>query len=361
MARVAVVGVGHLGKEHARILSSMPGVELVGVADPNPAQAEAVAQRCGCRAFADHRELLGQVSAAVVAAPTCHHHAVALDLLRAGVHLLIEKPLAPSPRQAREIVEAARDRALVLQVGHIERFNPTFEELRRLSLRPRYVHAERLGGFTGRSTDVGVVLDLMIHDLDLVLGLVGQPAQRVEAIGVAVLGGHEDIAQARVTFAGGCVADLVASRVHPEPRRRLQVWGAEGFAGVDFARRSITLMQPGEALRAGRLDSRRLNPALAASLKAELFGRFVETAELDCTQPPRADQLTRELEEFVRCVGTGETPRADGRAGLAAVELASQVLDALRSHAWGDGAVGPDQLPTPLGRLFAPAAGRGAA
>lgn len=353
MTRLAVVGVGHLGKEHARILSAMPGVELVGVADPNRPQADAIAQKGGCRAFADHRDLIGQIHGAVVAAPTSHHHAVAMDLLRAGVHLLIEKPLASSLPQARELVETAR--GLVLQVGHIERFNPAFEELQALPLRPRYVHAERCGGFTGRSTDIGVVLDLMIHDLDLVLALVRSPVERVEAMGVAVLGGHEDIAQARVTFAGGCVADLVASRVHPEPRRRMQVWGAEGYAGVDFAKRSITLMQPGESLRSGKIDSRRLDPSVVAGLKTELFGRFVQSVELDCNQPPRADQLTCELQEFVRCVETGAAPRADGRAGHDAIELASRVLDSLRSHAWGEGAVGPNQLPAPRGPLFTPA------
>jgi predicted dehydrogenase len=355
---VAVVGVGHLGKEHARVLSGMDGVELVGVADPNRSQAEAVAQRCRTRAFADHRALLGQAGAVVVAAPTSHHHALARDFLRRGTHLLVEKPLAATPAEAGELVELARATGAVLQVGHIERFNPAFEELQSRPLRPRYLSSERCGGFTGRSTDVGVVLDLMIHDLDLVLALVRSEVRRVESMGVAVLGGHEDLAQARLTFADGCVADLCASRVHPEALRRLRVWAAEGYAGVDFARRHLTLMQPAEGLRQGKIDSRRLDPATAARLKAGLFGPHVQVLELDCSHRHRADQLTRELEEFVRCATTGAAPRADGRAGLDALELAARVLDSIQAHRWdgtADGPAGPRHLPAPAGRLFTPA------
>jgi predicted dehydrogenase len=356
---VAVVGVGHLGKEHARILTSMPEVELVGVVDPNLAQAEAVARRCGTQAYSDHHPLVGQVAAAVVAAPTLYHHAVARDFLAAGTHLLVEKPLANNLAQAQELVGLADEHDVLLQVGHIERYNPAFEEVQSRPLRPRFITCERCSSFTGRSTDVGVVLDLMIHDLDLVLALVQAPVARVEALGVAVLGGHEDLAQARVTFADGCVADLTASRVHPEGLRRMRVWGAEGYAGIDFARRHLTLMQPAEHLRQGWIDSRRLDPALLASLKGELFGRHLQVHELDLSQRHGADQLTRELEEFVRCVQTGQTPRADGQAGRNALALASQVLDSLRSHAWegrGDGPVGPHQLPAPCGFLFPPPA-----
>jgi predicted dehydrogenase len=358
---VGVVGVGHLGKEHARILALLPEVELVGVADSQAAQAEAVAGRCGTRAFTDHRQLLPLVEAAVVAVPTAWHHAVAADFLARGVPLLVEKPLAATPEQADELVALAGQNKALLQVGHIERFNPAFEELRRRPLQPRYVTCERYGGFTGRSTDVGVVLDLMIHDLDLVLALAQGPVLRVEALGAAVLGGHEDVAQARLTFAGGCVADLTASRVHPAPVRRMQVWSPEGFAAVDFARRHLTLAQPAEHLRQGRLDSRRLDGATLASLKGELFGRHLQTLELDCDS---GDQLTRELQEFVSCVRTGQRPRADGAAGRDALALAGRVLDGLRAHRWdgeAGGPAGPHHLPAPCGPLFTPQPRREAA
>jgi predicted dehydrogenase len=355
--RVAVVGVGHLGKEHARILAGMAGVELVGVADPRAAQAEAVAGRYGTRAVTDHRLLLGAVDAAVVAAPTQYHHAVAADFLRRSVHLLVEKPLAAGPGPGQELVDLAGRHGALMQVGHIERFNPAFEELQRRPLRPKYIACQRCSGFSGRSTDIGVVFDLMVHDLDLVLALVGEPVRHVEALGACVLGGHEDLAQARLTFEGGCVADFTASRVHPAPVRQMQAWGPEGYAGVDFARRHLTLMQPADHLRRRGADARPPDAAALASYRADLFGRHVEVRELDCDAS--ADQLTRELEHFVGCVRTGQRPRVDGAAGLRAVTVASRVLDAMREHCWeGErgGPHGPWQLPAPRGPLFLPPA-----
>jgi predicted dehydrogenase len=279
---------------------------------------------------------------------------VARDFLGQGIPLLVEKPLAGVLAEAEELVALAERRGALLQVGHIERFNPAFEEVQRLPLQPKFIRGERCGGFSGRSTDIGVVLDLMVHDLDLVLALVRSPVRSVEALGVALLGGHEDVAQARVTFVGGCVVDLTSSRVHPRPVRRMQVWGPEGFAGIDFARRHLTLMQPAEHLRRGRLDSRRLEPATLATLKNDLFGRHVQVQEVDCSG---GDQLTRELQDFVHCVRTGRRPRVDGRAGLDAVALAGRVLESLRVHAWdGDvaGLAGPSHLPPPRGPLFLP-------
>ena len=182
---VAVIGVGHLGKEHARILASLSGVELLAVVDPNGVQAEAVAQRCGTQACTDHRLLVDTVGAAVIAAPTAYHHSVARDFLAAGVPLLVEKPLASNLAQAQEIAHLAHEQGTLVQVGHIERFNPAFEELQSHPFRPRYIVSERCSGFSGRSTDVGVVLDLMIHDLDLVLALVRSEPIRVEAFGAA--------------------------------------------------------------------------------------------------------------------------------------------------------------------------------
>lgn len=352
--RVGVVGVGHLGKEHARILATLPDVQLVGVADPNNSQAEAVAQRCGTRAFADHLALLPRVDAAVIAAPTTHHHAVASDFLKRRLPILVEKPMAAAVRQAEQLVELAEQHGTLMQVGHIERFNPAFEELLHHPLQPKFISCERYSGFSGRSTDIGVVLDLMIHDLDLVLALVRSPLRSVEALGAAVLGGNEDLAQARVTFANGCIADLRASRVHPTPVRCMQVFGPEGFAGVDFARRRLTLMQPAEHLRRRSLDSRRLDPATLATLKAELFGRHVQIHELECNADH--DQLTRELQEFLDCVRTGRTPRVDGAAGRDALSLAGRILDSLQTHAWDgvNGPCGPWHLPTPCGTLFFP-------
>jgi predicted dehydrogenase len=353
--RLAVIGVGHLGKEHARILAGLPEAELVGVADVHAAQAEAVALRCGTQAVADYRALLPRVDAAVVVVPTVHHHDVAAEFLRRGIPVLVEKPLAPEPAQAEQLVALARLQGVTLQVGHIERFNPAFEELCRRPLRPKYVTCQRVGSFTGRSTDIGAVLDLMIHDLDLLLALVRSPVRDVQALGLSVLGGHEDVAQARVVFENGCVADLTASRVSAAPARQMQVWSAEGFARVDFAKKHLTMVQPTDELRRHRLDPRRLDAPSLARLKAELYGGYLQTLELDCQG---GDQLTRELQDFLHCVRTGERPRASGEDGRDAVALAARVLDSIRGHAWegrAAGPVGPLELPAPLAQLFAPA------
>ena len=204
-----------------RILAGLPDVELVGVVDVNGEQAQAIARTHGTRAFAVHWPLLNGVDAAVIAVPTTYHHAIARDFLSHGIPLLVEKPLTVTLAHAEELVALARQHQTMLQVGHIERFNPAFEELQRRPLQPKFVEVERTGPFTGRSTDIGVVHDLMIHDLDLLLTLVGRQVTTVDAIGAAVLGGHEDVVNARLTFANGCVANVTASRVSPGPSRRL--------------------------------------------------------------------------------------------------------------------------------------------
>ncbi len=215
--RMAVVGVGHLGKEHARILSTFPDVELVGVADVNWNQARAVAERCQTRAFGDHEDLFDEVDAVSIAAPTLYHHAIARSFLKRDLAVLVEKPITTTLAQADELVEIADRQGVPFQVGHIERFNPAFEELTRRPLNPKLIECERHGPFTGRSTDIGVVLDLMIHDLDLILSLVRSPVTDVYALGAQAFGGHEDIVNARLTFANGCMDSVTASRISPRP------------------------------------------------------------------------------------------------------------------------------------------------
>lgn len=353
--KIAVIGVGHLGKEHARILSTLEGAELVGVVDASIQQAEAVALRCNTKAYSSHKEIMDRIDAAVVAAPTKYHSDIAKDLIRHGKGLLVEKPLCIETEQAQELCTLARNQGTVLQVGHIERFNPAFEAFADLSMKPKYIRSERLGGFSGRSSDTGVVLDLMVHDIDLVCSLVNAELASVTAFGVALLGGHEDIAQARLTFANGVVCDLSASRAHPEAKRRMDVWGAEGYAGVDFITKKLTLMQPSEMLRylaesaPARVDAATLN-----SFKVELFSRHVETRTIDCARAT-GDQLTWELQDFVQAVKTKSKPRVDGRAGARAVEISNMVLDRICTHAWegqSGQATGPWDLPMPEGKLF---------
>ncbi len=358
--RLAVIGVGHLGKEHARILAGLPDVELVGVADVNPEQAQAVARRCGTQAYGDYWPLLNLVDAATIVVPTTFHHAIAAEFLRRGIPLLVEKPLTATLEQADALVALARQNGAVLQVGHIERFNPAFEELLRHPLRPKFVECERLGPYSGRSTDIGVVLDLMIHDLDLLLALVDSPVRAVEALGVSVFGRHEDVAHARLVFDNGCVANVSASRVSATGSRRMRVWAPEGYAGLDFARRQVTFIQPSEQLRLHGLEVAQLEPGTCVLLKDRMFGHHLQVRNLDCNQ---GDQLTRELQHFLQCVRTGEQPRVGGAEGRDAVALAMRVLESVRAHCWEGRAAGPHgplQPPAPAGPLFRTAEGEAA-
>ncbi|MCS6977808.1 MAG: Gfo/Idh/MocA family oxidoreductase [Gemmatales bacterium] len=352
--RMAVIGVGHLGKEHARILSSFSDVELIGVADVNLEQARMVAARCQTQAYGDFRRLIPLVDAVTIAVPTSLHHAVASEFLRRGISCMVEKPLAATLEEADELLAMAERTGAVLQVGHIERFNPVVLELERHRFQPKFIEGHRLGAFTGRSLDIGVVLDLMIHDLDLVTTLVGSPITSIQALGVSLVGPHEDLAHARLTFANGCLANLSASRVSPKASRRMRFYAPEGYVSIDFQQRKAVFVQPTEAARQFREEilARGLDPARLARLKEGLYGRYLQVREIDMQA---VDQLTLELADFVRCVQTGSTPKVSGHQGRDAVALASRILDHIRRHAWDGnafGAVGPEQLPAALGRFF---------
>ena len=259
--RMAVIGCGRLGGFHAQKLAHRDDVALVAVVDPLPANRQRVATECHTEARGRlRRSAWIDIDAAVIAAPTSLHYAIARDFWRPAIHLLVEKPLCATRAEAEELVAAARRRKVVLQVGHVERFNPAFQAAAGQLADPKYIEAVRATGFTFRSTDVGVVLDLMIHDIDLVLSLVRSPLRKVDALGVSVLGGHEDVANARLEFECGCVANLSASRVSYEPLRRMQVWSARAFASIDFAGRTATLVRPSETLLRRRFHVEGLTP-----------------------------------------------------------------------------------------------------
>lgn len=356
--RVGVVGVGHLGRHHARILAGIDGVELVAVADARIEQAEAVAKPLGARACADYRELIDDVDAVTVAVPTAMHRPIAGAFLERGIPTLVEKPLAASLREAEELLGLARDRAAILQVGHIERFNPALTALDGLGFHPKYVSAERMGTYTFRSTDIGVVLDLMIHDIDVLLSLVSAPVRSVSAIGVSLFGGHEDVANARIEFEDGCVANLTASRASYQAQRKMRLWASEGYATLDFATRKATIVRPSDCLRQGQLDLEALDLSQPAAIKDHIFGKLLR---VDHAPPPReaCDQLSLELRDFVRCVQERSRPLVSGEDALRAMRLADQVLLSLAMHAWEgrpDGPIGPRAAiaPQPIANLPAP-------
>jgi predicted dehydrogenase len=346
--RVAVVGVGHLGRHHARVLASLPDVELVGVVDARIEQAEAVAEACGTRAFSDYRELLDKFDAVSVAVPTRFHRQVAGAFLERGIPAMIEKPLATTLAEAEELVAIAEKAGVPLQVGHIERFNPALSALDGLPLRPKYIAAERLGTYTFRSTDIGVVLDLMIHDIDLVLSMVSAPVVSVAAVGVSVFGGHEDVANARVQFADGCVANLTASRASYQAVRKMRIWGAEGYATLDFATKHGTLIRPSDRLRTGHVDLEGLDLGQPAAVKERIFGKILR---VDQVQTESREPLALELEDFIAAVRTGSRPRVTGVDALAAVSLADQILRSVNEHHWEgipSGPTGPLDIPEPI-------------
>lgn len=349
--RLAVIGVGALGRHHARILSQMDGVKLVAVADPREQQAQAVAESCGCDWTTDYRTLFGRIDAASVVVPTSMHRAVTADLLQRSVPVLVEKPLAPTVEDGQLLVRLAAEHKVPLQVGHIERFNPAYQEIAASCGAPRYVRAERFSPYAFRSMDIGAVLDLMIHDIDLTLSLVKSSVSHVEAFGLCLVGGHEDSVQARLTFKNGCIADLTANRVCPTFSRNLQVWSEAGCFAADLHQRRVTRIVPGDDLLSGQLpyELAQAPGADIESLKQEMFERFFSISETDAAQ---TDQLTAELSSFVHSVRRHATPLVDGVQGLAALQVAERILAAVASHQWDGsqaGRIGPHAfLPQPV-------------
>lgn len=333
--RIAVVGAGRLGSLHAQKLAARCDVDLVAVVDPRSEARGPLAAACGAEALAEHALLRGKIDAAIIAAPTLCHHRIALDLIRSGIHVLVEKPLCPTAEEAEQLVHAAHRQGVVLQVGHVERFNPAFAIAERHT--PRYIEATRAAPYAFRSMDVGVVLDLMIHDLDLVLALARSPIQRVDALAMPVLGPYEDVAQARLEFASGCVANLLASRVNFETVRRLHLWGPEGFAAVDLANRRATVVRYSAAVQAGQLD------ALTLAAQPPAFRETVLSEHLRRQEheSPAVDALALEQQDFLESIRLGRAPKVPGEAGRDAVAAAERILQQIALR-------GPAQPPSPL-------------
>jgi predicted dehydrogenase len=340
--RTAVIGVGALGRHHARLLKELDGATLVGVADPNPEQGSTVAELCATRWYADYRQLLDEQHprAVSIVVPTVLHRRIAEECLNRGIDILVEKPITPTLADGTALCELAESRGRILQVGHIERFNPAFRALCEHTDSPKYIRAERLAPYSFRSTDVSVVHDLMIHDLDLVRALNPGRVARVEAFGVCVFGGFADIVQARLTFADGCVADLTASRVSPDVKRTLQVWSTAGCWTADLQEQSLSGIGPGPSLESGHWPRElALQPgADVAQLKLQIFERFLAKQ-----QPPveKRNALQDELRDFVTSVSQRTSPRVTGRMGVEALDLVEQVLHEVDAHRWSDSAEGP--------------------
>jgi predicted dehydrogenase len=334
--RVAVVGAGHLGKIHARLLNSQDDVELVGVADPSPAAQQQILDQVltadsDVQVISDYRKLIDQVDAAVVATPTRMHFGIAKELLEANVHTLIEKPLTDSVSDANELVGLAQRNQCVIQVGHVERFNPAIKSALDLVGQPKFIQASRMSGYTFRSTDIGVVHDLMIHDIDLVNSMFPGEVVETRANGMSMFGHNEDMAQARIQFSCGGVANLTASRCSFTPERSIQIFGTEGFAGVDLGNSTVTFVQVPKWIKNRKYDLLDTTPEQQAFIRDELFTKILPKSEISV---PKVNAILTEQQNWLDAIRNDEIPNVTAEQGKQAVEIAQSVLDSIAAHRW---------------------------
>lgn len=331
LVRIAVVGAGHLGKFHSRLAAANPAFDLVAVADPCEAACQSLADETSSRAVADYHDLIGHIDAAVVATPTVTHHKIVKELLEQGIHVLVEKPIAPTLAEADDLVETAEANGCILQVGHVERFNPVLGLVESDLRDPRFIQATRTSGYTFRSTDIGAVLDIMIHDIDLVLSIAKSPVASVSAMGVSVLGDHEDMVTAQLTFESGCVAQLTASRVSYEMQRTMQVYTMRGFAKLDFNTRTATTIHPREDVLRREFHVDSLTAEQKDHLKANLFEELLVKTT---SEAPAVNAIDEEQQDFVIAIRTGSQPRVSGAVGRDALAVAEAILAQVADHAW---------------------------
>jgi len=329
--RTAVVGAGKMGTIHAKVYSQLPDTQLVAVVDADQAKATQLADKYGCTAFTDCKDVLDKVDAVTVATPTTTHLKLAKLFLCHKIPVLIEKPLASSVREGRKIVSLARRYDTVVAVGHSERCNPVAQAIKRLNIEPKFIEAHRVSPYPFRSTDVGVVLDIMIHDIDIILSLARSKIKRVDAVGVTVIEGGEDICNARVVFENGCIANITASRLALKTERRVRVFSREAYLSVDYLKKSgIVIKTDPNKNVVGMIKEWRqqnnFNP-IAVNWPDLLH---VEQLEIDDREPVRLQQ-----EAFLRAVRDRSfSPEVSAEEGLAALRCAQKILRAVKKHKW---------------------------
>lgn len=327
--RTAVVGVGHLGGVHARIYDELEQARLVAVVDTDASRAEAVAQQYGAEVVATAEELAGRVDAVSVAVPTVDHFRVAGALLRAGVHVLVEKPMTSTLPEGRQLVELSRETGAVLQVGHVERFNPAVMAAEKHIDTPLFVEAHRLSPFSFRSADIDVVLDLMIHDLDIISHLVGTRLESVEAVGVPIFSEKVDIANARLVYASGCVANVTASRVSAKRMRKIRVFSKDAYLSLDYGEQRALIFRKSDEVRSGDIRVQDLAGRKIDNPLEFFLTRILEVEEVAFDEH---EPLKKEVESFLDAVRGKGRPAVPGEAGLRAMEEAERVKGAIRSH-----------------------------
>jgi len=327
---VAVIGAGHMGRHHVRKYAEMDSAKLIAVVDANLERARELAEPLGVKYATELTADLGDVAAVSIAVPTVDHLPIAKPLIERGVAVLVEKPLASTLADAEQIAALARKHNAIVQVGHTERFNPAVRAIDRLGVRPKFVETHRISPFTFRSADVGVVFDMMIHDIDILLHLVREEIQQVDAVGVNVLSKHEDIANARVRFGAGAVANLTASRLALKTERKLRVFCEHAYVSLDYQNKvgiAITLDKNLDVLKLAREH----NLEDLSQLAGLDFGKMVTVEPLTIHDK---DALQDELETFLDCVRNRKQPPVSADAGVAAIRLATMVVDSIKSHRW---------------------------
>ena len=305
--KTAVIGVGYLGRFHAQKYAALDNAELVGVVDSNKENAKRVADECGTQAFTDYRELFGKVDAVSIVVPTQLHYPVAKECLENDIHVLLEKPMTVSVAEADELIAIAAEKKLVLQIGHLERFNSAVLALQPVLTKPQFIESHRLAPFNPRGADVNVVLDLMIHDIDIIQNLVRSPIAHIDANGVSVLTDEHDIANARITFESGCVANVTASRVSMKPQRKMRIFQPDAYISIDFQDKILSLHRKGE---------KEMFPGIPEIISEEsIFDN--------------SDAILAEAEAFLHAIATNTAPPVTGEDGRQALDTAIRISELL--------------------------------
>jgi predicted dehydrogenase len=329
--RTAVIGAGKMGSIHAKVYSQLPDTELAAVVDSDAGRAAQLAEKYGCPAFSDCADILGKVEAATIATPTTTHLKIAKLLVRNRLPVLIEKPLAANVREGRKIVSLARRYDTVVAVGHSERCNPVVQAMKRLHIEPKFIEVQRVSPYPFRSTDVGVVLDIMIHDIDIILSLAASKIKRIDAVGVNVIDGGEDICNARIVFDNGCIANITASRLALKTERRVRVFTRQAYLNVDYLRKTgiIIKADPNTNVVGWIKEQRQRGDFNLANVNwTDLL--HIEQLEIDDKEPIRLEQ-----EAFLRAVRDRSfTPEVSAEEGLAALRCAQKILRAVQKHKW---------------------------
>lgn len=330
-SRIGVIGGGHLGRIHAKLIASNPSCEVVAVADPSLESRRYVESQLQVPAVADYQDLAGTIDGAIIAAPTFLHHQIGAWCLSHGIHVLMEKPIASTLEEARELVHLAKANNRTLQVGHVERFNPAwqFASMQFSNNTIRYVEAAREGTYTGRSTDIGIVMDLMIHDIDLILSAVKSPVELVSAYGWSVLGNNEDFATACLRFRNGTIANLRASRISPVPKRTMQVFSEDGLTEIDFASNTVSQTCAVEDVANGFRQADQLSADQRAKVKESLFVDWLRKVE---HKTAAANAIELEQKEFVHAIQSNIAVTVTGEQGYQALEVAARILEQIAAN-----------------------------